>query len=129
MKKLVRLGAAMMVAAGVFLLGVPSGAMAGPIDPTGPDGPDSVMFGSVRGVVLDGRGNAVEGAVVTLIHARTKRVVAKAETDEDGRFGFRHVRTGRYGVKAAKRDVGQGAARVGVRANQSSRVEITLHKR
>lgn len=129
MRKFFRLGAVAMVAVGLLLLGSPSGVMAGPVDPTGPSDPDPMRFGSVRGVVIDENGDPVEGAFVTLIHARTKRVVAKAETDENGHFGFRHVRTGYYGVKAGKREVGQGAVRTGVRANETSRVRIRLHKR
>lgn len=129
LRKLVRLGAVAMVAAGMLLLGSPSGVMAGPVDPTGPVDPDSMRFGSIRGGVVDENGHAVEGAVVRLIHARTGRVVARTETDEDGHFGFRHVRVGHYGVKAAKRDVGRGAARTVVRQNETSRVRITLHHR
>jgi Carboxypeptidase regulatory-like domain len=128
-KKVSRLWAVALVAMGMVLVGVPAGVMAGPVDPTGPDGPngpEAVRFGAIRGIVIDAHGDPVEGAVVRLIHPRTKRVVKRGETNAEGHFGFRHVRMGRYVVEAGKRGVGKGASRVGVRPHAVSRVKVEL---
>lgn len=127
-KKMTKIWAVALVAVAMLMVGAPAGVMAGPVDPTGPDDPDSPRFGAIRGVVFDENREVVEGAVVILIHARSGEEVARAETGENGHFGFRKVKSGRYLIKAGKRDVGQGRAEVGVRRHVS-RVKVVLHKR
>ena len=122
--KLSRLWLVLMVAVGGLLIAAPAGALVGPV---GPDDPDTAQFGAVAGVVLDEHGERVADATVRLVHARTHRVVGTVHTDREGRFRFRHVRVGHYSVRAGKRHVGTGAARVDVRAHHVTRVRIVLH--
>ena len=122
--KLSRLWLVLMVAVGGLLIAAPAGALVGPV---GPDDPDAERFGAVAGVVLDEHGERVADATVRLVHARTHRVVGTVHTDREGRFRFRHVRVGHCSVRAGKRHVGTGAARVGVRAHHVARVRIVLH--
>jgi hypothetical protein len=131
MKQVRRLWAVALLAVGVLLLGAPASVMAGLVTPTSLDTLEDLdsRFGSVRVVVVDENGAPVEGAVVELANARTRRLVASGETDENGQVGFRRVRTGLYGVSAGGREIGQGTARTEVRANQTSQVRIRLHRR
>ena len=84
--------------------------------------------GAVAGVVLDIDGTPVEGAHVRLMTRRSRRVVARGVTNENGRFGFRDVRIGRYVVVAAKRDVARGRGRVTVHPDGVSRVRVVIGK-
>ncbi len=90
------------------------------------DAGDGPSTGAVAGVVLDIDGTPVEGAHVRLMTRRHRRVVARGVTNENGRFGFREVRSGRYVVVAAKRDVGRGRARVAVHPDEVSRVRVVI---
>lgn len=90
------------------------------------DAGDGPRTGAVAGVVLDIDGTPVEGAHVRLMTRRHRRVVARGVTNDNGRFGFREVRSGRYVVVAGKRDVGRGRARVAVHSEQVSRVRVVI---
>lgn len=106
----------------VFALAMPGSVTA--------DEPDDADFlpGAIVGRVFDEKGEPVAGAFVRLVYAspRGLLVVARTETDRRGGFEFPRVRPGQYGVQAAKRGVGEGAARVAVREGQTVRVRIEL---
>lgn len=84
-------------------------------------------LGSIRGVVLDARGNAVAGADVSL-HLPDRPGVFTVRSNDRGVFEFPRVRPGQYSITAAKRGVGTGAVRVAVRSGQSVTVRITLRQ-
>lgn len=79
--------------------------------------------GAISGVTVDADG-AVGGAQVVLSLRGT--VVARAESTDEGRFGFRNLAPGTYTLQAAKRGVGRGEAEVVVTADQVSRVRVAL---
>src|SRR5689334_19837550 len=59
--------------------------------------------GSIRGLILDPRGNPLAGAAVLVMAEETKsaKVIRKASTDNDGKFIAANIVPGRYRVKAA----------------------------
>ena len=60
--------------------------------------------GSIRGVVMDGRGSPLIGAAVVVLAdtdaAKVDKVVKRASTDGEGRFTAAGIAPGRYRVKA-----------------------------
>lgn len=81
--------------------------------------------GSIRGVVVDGRGQPVAGATVAL-NAPGRPEIVVVRTNERGVFAFPRVRPGQYGITAKKRGVGSGAVRVAVRSGEAVTVRIQL---
>ncbi|HKQ07262.1 MAG TPA: carboxypeptidase-like regulatory domain-containing protein [Blastocatellia bacterium] len=59
--------------------------------------------GSIRGLVLDARGNPLVGAAVLVLAEDVKagKVIKKASTDNEGKFIAANIVPGRYRVKAA----------------------------
>ncbi|MBM3328064.1 MAG: carboxypeptidase regulatory-like domain-containing protein [Calditrichaeota bacterium] len=84
---------------------------------------------AVNGVVLDADGAAVAGAQVTIqgmMMGRNMRpFVARAETDGEGRFGFRAVPSGNYIIMAMHRVAGGARAELRV-ADADLNVELRL---
>ncbi len=89
--------------------------------------------GSVAGVVVDADGEAVEGAVVVIHSMERGRwhrpFHARAETNEEGVFGFRQVPQGRYMIRAMARELGMAREMIGVRDGQVTRVRLELQGR
>jgi large repetitive protein len=79
--------------------------------------------GAISGITVNADG-AIGGAQVIL--SRRGTVVARAESSEDGRFGFRNLAPGTYTLQAAKRGVGRGEAEVVVTAGEVSRIRVAL---
>ena len=108
----IALGLAVILAA--TLLAIPAAFS----DEDGPRG------GAIGGVVVAER-QRIAGAFVRLIDDE-RNVVARTTSGRHGFFRFGHVRPGRYLVVAAKRGVGTGRARAGVRPGQVTRVRVVL---
>lgn len=88
---------------------------------------DGHATGAIRGIVVDGHGDPVEGAHVRLFRTHhRRRIVARAVTNENGLFGFRQVAVGRYVVAAAQRTVGRGRTRVAVHEDETSRARVVI---
>jgi|GEM_PF-4405533 len=107
------------VLAAAVTLALPVRSMAGP------SGPDHPRPAAIVGMVVNADEEPVAGARVVLVNADGE-VVRRTLTRRRGRFFFRHVRPGQYAVRAAKRGVGEGAARVEVRPGHIARVRIML---
>ncbi len=108
--------------AAVFALAMPANVHANDTD---------FIPGSIVGRCVDEKGEPVAGAQVrlTVPGPRGPVVFARTETDRRGMFEFPRVRPGHYAVRAAKREVGTGAARASVRPGQTVRVPIELSGR
>jgi Carboxypeptidase regulatory-like domain len=65
----------------------------------------SVAPGSIRGCIVDGRGNPLVGAAVLVLteseESKSDKVVKRANTDNEGKFIAAGISPGRYRVKAA----------------------------
>ncbi|MBM3327361.1 MAG: carboxypeptidase regulatory-like domain-containing protein [Calditrichaeota bacterium] len=89
--------------------------------------------GWVTGAVLDADGNGVAGAQVGIQgvdRVRGQRpYMARAESGENGAFGFRDVPAGRYIVTAMTRELGCGRAEAVVEDNAGVEVTIRLQGR
>ena len=87
--------------------------------------------GSVAGTVIDAEGAAVAGAMVN-IHGmggfgRGQRpFMERAETDENGAFGFEEVPEGDYTVTAMARELGMAHARIEVADGEETAVELQM---
>lgn len=82
--------------------------------------------GDIAGVVLAGHGRHVPHADVVLLN-HDGRPVARTFSGPNGHFAFRHLRPGRYTVKAAKYQVGRGRVRTVVLPRMVSKVRIKLN--
>ncbi len=80
--------------------------------------------GSVIGVVLDARGNAVPGAFVGII-TRTGGI-QRAQANRRGVFGFRTVPAEKAMIGATDRNGNSVRQRIGIRENQMLRISLTL---
>jgi Carboxypeptidase regulatory-like domain len=89
MKQAMKLWALVAVAAFAFT--------GGPAEAAGPRG-------SIRGLIMDARGNPLVGAAVLVMadseDAKTTRVVRRANTDNEGKFIAAGITPGRYRLKA-----------------------------
>jgi hypothetical protein len=65
----------------------------------------AVPLGSIRGLIVDGRGNPLVGAAVLVLteseESKSDKVIKRANTDNDGKFIAAGITPGRYRVKAA----------------------------
>lgn len=104
-----------MVLVGAIFLALPGKAIAAPGGP-----------GKVAVSVVDGDGKPVAGALVEL--RRSRHLISHGRTNAEGVYVFERVRPGRFGVDAAKREVGRGRAAAEVKSGETTRVEITLKK-
>ncbi|MBM3327948.1 MAG: T9SS type A sorting domain-containing protein [Calditrichaeota bacterium] len=92
----------------------------------GGGGDDEQRYGRVSGVVVDGEGNPIEGAIVTLENDRHN---AETATGEDGHFLFPWEPVGHYLITATAEDVGDAVARIGIRAGLETVVRLVIHNR
>ncbi|MFP5264299.1 MAG: carboxypeptidase regulatory-like domain-containing protein [Blastocatellia bacterium] len=65
----------------------------------------AVPLGSIRGCIVDGRGNPLSGAAVLVLaeseESKSNKVVKRANTDNEGKFVAAGISPGHYRVKAA----------------------------
>ena len=76
--------------------------------------------GSIRGLILDARGNPLVGAAVLVMaeDVKSAKVVKKASTDNEGKFIASNIVPGRYRVKAAAEGFKPVEIATDVRPNQ-----------
>lgn len=86
--------------------------------------PVAAETGAIVGLVSTAAGRPVPDATVVLRNANGE--VARVQTDENGRYGFRGLRPGTYGLTASKRGVGEGSTRANVVAGMSVRAMIEI---
>ncbi len=90
-------------------------------------GGDDVEFGSVSGSVSDAEGEAIAGAIVTMVGPRGGRAVhLNAQTNEEGLFGFDRVPAGEWHFRVQARGFRPFAGDVEVVADQALELEINL---
>src|ERR1700754_2073610 len=80
----------------------------------------SAAKGSIRGLILDPRGNPLAGAAVMVLaeDAKSAKVVKKASTDSEGKFTAANIMPGRYRVTAAANGFKPVEIATDVRPNQ-----------
>src|SRR5215216_1487720 len=65
----------------------------------------AVPRGSIRGCIVDGRGNPLAGAAVLVLaeteESKPARIIKRANSDSEGKFVAADITPGRYRVKAA----------------------------
>jgi hypothetical protein len=82
--------------------------------------------GGIAGVIVNGDGAPVAGALVVLLH--DGHALKATKSGEKGGFAFKNLKAGEYGVAAAKIGVGKGGAKAIVEDGKITEIKIVLMK-